>query len=136
MPKLTRIVNDTNVWLSALYFLGKPAQIVNLIEEDKIVSVISKFILSEITEKMIINFDTPSFAANATVSYIESMSELVDVKGVDYELRDPEDNKVLETGVRGRCNWLITGDKDLLTLKEYGRMRIVKPEQFLANYGH
>ncbi len=39
MPKLSRVVSDTNVWLSALYFFGKPAQIIHLIEEKKIISV-------------------------------------------------------------------------------------------------
>lgn len=72
VSKLPRITNDTNVWLSALYFSGKPAKIVNL--------------------------------------------------------------KVLETAVVGKCQWLITGDKDLLTLKNYDNINIVTPAQFLSQY--
>ena len=74
--KPSRIVNDTNVWLSALYFLGKPAQIVYLIEEKNLISITSNAILDELKEKMIVNFQTPTFAANGTVSYIQSISEL------------------------------------------------------------
>lgn len=134
MSKLSRIVNDTNVWLSALYFSGKPAQIVKLIEDKKAISVISDFILNEIKEKMLDNFQTPLFAANTTISYIRSMSEVVSLKGRDFGLRDPDDNKILETAVDGKCNWLITGDKDLLILKRYNQIPIVKPDQFLVNY--
>lgn len=134
MSKLSRIVNDTNVWLSALYFSGKPAQIVKLVEDKKVISVISNFVLNEIKEKMLDNFQTPLFTANTTISYIRSMSEIVSLKGRDFGLRDPDDNKILETAVDGKCNWLITGDKDLLTLKRYNQIRIVKPDQFLVNY--
>ena len=134
MSKPPRVVNDTNVWLSALYFSGKPAHIVRLIEENKVVCVISDFILNEIEEKMLVNFDTPSFVAAGTISYIRSTSELVYIKGADFGLRDPDDNMVLETAVIGKCNWLITGDKDLLTLEKYNKIHIVTPKQFLVNY--
>lgn len=132
--KLKRVVNDTNVWLSALYFSGKPAQIVSLVEDQKIVSVISDFILQEIKEKMVINFDTPVYAANGTVSYISSISELVFLKGVDFGLRDPADNQVLETAVVGKCDFLITGDKDLLSLGKYNLVKIITPNQFLTKF--
>lgn len=95
MKKILRVVNDTNVWLSALYFSGKPAKIVNLIEDKKIISVTSNFILQETKEKMVIDFNTPTYAANATISYISSMSELVLLKGKNFGLRDPADNQVL-----------------------------------------
>lgn len=62
-----RVVNDTNVWLSALYFSGKPAKIVNLVENKKVVSVTSNFTLDELKEKMVVDFKTPVFAANATI---------------------------------------------------------------------
>ena len=127
-----RIVNDTNIWLSALYFTGKPAKIVNFIEKGNIVSVTSDFILDELKEKMIINFHTPLFAANATISHIRSMSELVNLEGADFGLRDVDDNQVLETAVVGRCSWLVTGDKDLLILGKYKDLQIVTPAQFLS----
>src|SRR3989338_8358849 len=110
VQKPPRIVNDTNVWLSALYFLGKPAQIVHLIEEKNLTSVTSNAILSELKEKMIIDFQTPAFAANGTVSYIRSISEFVSLQRKDFGLRDPTDNVVLETAIVGKCSFLITGD--------------------------
>lgn len=132
MAKPPRIVNDTNVWLSALYFSGKPAQIVRLIEEKDVVSITSNFILGEVHEKMVIDFHTPEFAANGTISYIKSICELIPLQGKDFGLRDEADNQVLETAVVGKCDWLITGDKDLLTLKQYSDVRIVKPGEFLT----
>ena len=132
VPKIPRVVNDTNVWLSALYFSGKPAKIVNLIEDQKIVSITSDFILEEVKEKLVSDFNTPLYAANGTVSYISSISQIVPLQGKDFNLRDPDDNKVLETAVVGKCNYLITGDKDLLTLGGYNRIQIVAPAEFLS----
>ena len=131
MQKPPRIVNDTNVWLSALYFSGNEAKIVSLVEDKQAVSITSNFILNELKEKMVFKFQTPPFAANGTISYIKSISELVSLKGKDFGVRDPVDNQVLETAVVGKCNFLITGDKDLLVLKKYQQIQIVTPVQFL-----
>jgi len=129
-----RVTNDTNIWLSALYFSGKPAEIVRLIEEQKITSVTSTFILEELKEKMLIDFNTPSYAANGTIAYISSISEFVPLRGINFGLRDPSDNNILETALTGKCKWLITGDKDLLTMKKYNEIHIVQPAQFLTEY--
>ena len=134
VPKIPRVVNDTNVWLSALYFSGKPAKIVNLIEDQKIVSITSDFILEEVKEKLVSSFNTPLYAANGTVSYISSISQIVPLAGKDFNLKDPDDNKVLETAVVGKCDFLITGDKDLLTLGGYNRIQIVAPAEFLVKF--
>ena len=134
MRKPLRIVNDTNVWLSALYFLGKPAQVVHLIEERNLISVISQPILNELKEKITLDFQTPTYAANGTISYIKSLSEFVSIQGKDFGLRDSEDNMVLETALVGACNFLVTGDKDLLNLKKYNNLVILNPSQFLNQY--
>lgn len=135
MAKTPRVVNDTNVWLSALYFSGKPAKIVSLIENKAITSVTSSFILQETKDKMVVDFKTPTSAANGTIAYIASMSDIVSLKGKDFGLRDSADNYVLETAVVGKCTFLITGDKDLLSVGNYDRVKIVTPNQFLSKLG-
>ncbi len=134
MAGIPRVVNDTNVWLSALYFSGKPAEIVSLIENKDIASVTSDFILQETKEKMVVDFKTPTYAANGTIAYIASISEMVPLKGRDFSLRDAADNYVLETAVVGKCNFLITGDKDLLSVVKYEQTKIVTPSHFLSTF--
>lgn len=134
MAKLLRIVNDTNVWLSALYFNGKEAEVVHRIEENGLISITSDFILQELKEKMIAKFKTPPYAANAIISYIMSISQMVNLRGEDFGLRDPDDNKVLETAVAGKCDYLITGDKDLLILGQFDNIKIITAGQLLNKY--
>lgn len=132
MARTPRVVNDTVIWLSALYFSGKTVKIVNLIENKNIISVTSDFILQEFKGKLV-EFGTPPYAADGTVAYISSISEVVPLEGKDFGLRDPADNQVLETAVVGSCNYLITRDKDLLSLGKYNQVQIVTPNQFLTN---
>lgn len=134
MVRTPRVVNDTVIWLSALYFSGKTAKIVNLIEDKSITSVTSDFILQEVKEKLV-EFGTPSYAANGTIGYISSISETVSLKGKNFGLRDPDDNQVLETAVNGKCDYLITRDKDLLTVGKHDQIQIVTPNQFMTKLG-
>jgi uncharacterized protein len=131
MASFPRIVIDTNIWLSALYFSGKPAKIVRLVEDQKLISITSSFILKELQDKMTIDFSTPSFAANAIIDYIGSMSEAVPLKGIYFNLRDPADNYVLETAVAGKCDYLVTGDRDLLDVKKHNKIQIVNAKEIL-----
>ena len=46
-------------------------------------------------------------------------------------LRDSKDVHVLGAAQVGNCDFLITGDKDLLELKGYKEMKILTPAEFL-----
>ncbi len=85
---------------------------------------------------MVVNFKTPIFAANATISYISFISQAVSLKGINFDLRDITDNQVLETAVNGKCDYLITGDKDLLSIEKYSNIKIVTPNQFLSKFSN
>jgi putative PIN family toxin of toxin-antitoxin system len=56
---------------------------------------------------------------------IVSPDETIDV------VADISDNRVLEAAVEGKCEVIITGDTDLLTIKRYRTIRIVTPDEFL-----
>jgi uncharacterized protein len=49
-------------------------------------------------------------------------------------VRDPEDNKILESAVEARADYLITSDNDLLGLEEYQKIKIINPAQFWTKY--
>jgi predicted nucleic acid-binding protein len=44
---------------------------------------------------------------------------------------DPDDNKYIEAAVEGLAQFVVTGDKHLLSLKPYENIRIVTPRVFL-----
>ena len=44
---------------------------------------------------------------------------------------DPDDNKFIEAAVEGYSDYIISYDKHLLSIKEYGRIKIILLEEFL-----
>jgi len=47
--------------------------------------------------------------------------------------RDPDDDKVIATAIAADADVIITGDKDLLILRKYGKIRIRTPRNFSDN---
>jgi putative PIN family toxin of toxin-antitoxin system len=45
---------------------------------------------------------------------------------------DPDDDKYVAAAIEGRATFVVTGDPDLLTLKEHEGVRIVSPRTFLT----
>ena len=45
--------------------------------------------------------------------------------------RDPDDNKVIDLALCTGAKYIITGDKDLLILRSYKKIQILKPSDFL-----
>ncbi|MBR3355647.1 MAG: putative toxin-antitoxin system toxin component, PIN family [Oscillospiraceae bacterium] len=49
--------------------------------------------------------------------------------------RDPDDNKFIECALDGQCNYIVSGDKDLLDIRHYKNIRIITVSEFLGLYG-
>lgn len=52
---------------------------------------------------------------------------------VDVVNEDPTDNRILECAQEGRSYYMVTRDKHVLKLKEYGPTKIVLAADFLQN---
>ena len=127
-----RVVLDTNVLLSALVFGGKPRQIIELLARGLIEVVISEEILTEMRRKISSKF--PNFTDDLAGMEVlmEQDAELVKLGNITINVcRDPDDNRIIETGVIGACNYIVSGDNDLLVFGSYKDIRILKPEEFL-----
>src|SRR3989344_5798840 len=61
----------------------------------------------------------------ASLSYVVSGTTKVEV------VRDPDDNKIISAALEAMVDYIVTRDKDLLDLKEYQKIKIVSPEEFI-----
>ena len=52
-------------------------------------------------------------------------------KLLDAVPRDPDDNMALECAIEGKAQYIVTGDKDLLVLKMFRDIQIVRASDFL-----
>jgi putative PIN family toxin of toxin-antitoxin system len=53
---------------------------------------------------------------------------------VDVVTRDPTDNLFLEIALQGKCTVLVSGDRHLLDLRRYRRIRILTPAEFVRSF--
>ena len=60
------------------------------------------------------------------VSDLRSIAEFVEVHSIVEICRDPKDNFLLALTKDGLADYLITGDKDLLSVKQLGKTQIIK----------
>ena len=61
----------------------------------------------------------------------EPYIELIEVRSTVNVCRDPDDNFLLALAKDGKANYLLTGDEDLLILKNFGKTSIVTIASFL-----
>ena len=127
------VVFDTNVFISAFLFRGKPRYVLDLAIEGKIKLFISNDILVEISnvlEKQ--TFALSKYKVKLILTEIESLFALVypDQKIIN-QCRDRDDHIILECALKGNVKYIVTGDNDLLSLKTFQTVKIVNPSDFL-----
>ena len=128
-----KVVLDSNVFISALVFGGKPREILDLAIRGRIEIAVSDDILEEIRGVLEgTKFQFSKRFVNALTREIEDLADAVEPKeriGVVRE--DPEDNRVLECAVASGASVIVSGDSHLLALQNFGKIRIMNPDGFL-----
>lgn len=126
-----RILLDTNVIISALFFGGKPRTILQSVVKKEHVAVTTPVLLSELTDVLRKKFGYSKEAATAVDHRLRKQNEIVFPREMIDVLTDTPDNRVLEGAIEGKCDVIITGDVGLLKLKKYRNIQIISPEEFL-----
>jgi len=125
-----RLVVDTNVWFAGLVAEGLCRQIV----KEKLHGhelITSAGLFEELVEKLRIKFhctpETLPFLQiyQARAVFVEPSALPVPV------CRDPDDDLVLSTALAGEAEAILTGDKDLLILREFQNIPILSPREFI-----
>ena len=128
-----RVVLDTNILISALVYGGKPEQIYNLILDKQLIAVTSPILSSELAEILIKKFKFELDRIKQLEEITKNNFTIVQPAKIIRIVRDEDDNRVLEAAFEGRCNYIVTGDRDLLDLKIFKNIKIVTPDTFLSN---
>ncbi|MEX0813749.1 MAG: putative toxin-antitoxin system toxin component, PIN family [Chitinophagales bacterium] len=131
--KSKKIILDTNLWISFL-ISNKFNQLDKLIEKNKVRLIFSEELLEEFTEVV----SRPKFKKYFSSKDIEKLldsfnqyGELVNIKSNLQVCRDKKDNFLLNLSVDSKADYLITGDKDLLVLKEIKKTKILTFTDFI-----
>lgn len=124
-----KITLDTNIIISAVGFGGIPRNILELVLEDKIKAVTTNILLAELEDVIAKKF--PNIAFELLNKRIRKRFQIVKPKKHLKVARDEDDNRVLEAAIEGKCQYIVTGDKDLLDIKTFQEVKIITAAKFL-----
>jgi len=130
-----KIVLDTNVIISAFISSGLANRVFEkCIEKHKL--FISDWIITEVTEKLENKFRVPENLIEKIKNYFETYFNRIDLKNIElpYICRDKDDNNILALAKLADVDIIITGDKDLLILKEYQKIKIIDPRKYYDDF--
>jgi uncharacterized protein len=109
-------VFDTNILFSATGWRGSPFQCVELARAGKVEAATCPELVEELAEKLETKL---GFSPEQSAETLDAVS------------RDPEDNAVLECALESKAEFVISGDEDLLVLKIFRGVQIVRAREFL-----
>jgi len=135
MPKpKDRIVIDTNLWIS--FLINKDFSKLEKIISDNLATLIYS---QELIDEFIEVAQRPKFKRFFNISDLQTLLLAMSEKSVFIEVssevdicRDEKDNFLLALAKDGKASHLITGDKDLLVLKTFGKTKILTLSQYLS----
>jgi hypothetical protein len=133
--EMIRVVIDTNVLVSCLLFGGTPGALLNLWKSERLRLLMCRGMVDEFLKVLAY----PKFnLAEDEIQYllyeeVLPYAEMVDVRpGPVLITVDPADDMFLRCAHAGRAKYILSGDRHLLDLKTYRRIKILSPAVFLS----
>jgi putative PIN family toxin of toxin-antitoxin system len=131
-----KVVIDTNIFVSS-FFGGNPRKIIDLWRNEKIALCLSNAILDEyvdvlsrvgLKEEVELEELLSLFSRGFNIVFTTKTPKIKIIKN------DPDDDKFIECAVALKAHAIITGDREVLAIKEYMGIRILTPQMFLEKY--
>jgi len=130
-----KIVIDTNVVISGVFFGGMPRRILEAVVEHKVTACATREIIEEydeIVEEMIIR--KQGHIKRDILKQFVFEIDLIQATTKIEICRDPDDDKFLSCAVDGKAYYIVSGDKDLLSLESYGNIEIITASEFCRRF--
>ncbi len=127
-----KVVFDTNVYVSALTLAkGAAGQALDRIVTGEHELFLSNPIQDELLVVLARKFARDREELARVALFLSELATIVRSKRRLSVLDDEADNRVLECGVAGRVDAIVTGDKQVLKLGSHGNFRIITIREFL-----
>jgi putative PIN family toxin of toxin-antitoxin system len=129
-----KVVLDTNVFVSGVFFSGPPHRILKAWNAGKFELVISDEILNEYKRvAAILAKQYPPTNLKPFLSFIEQKATFATVYNLPEPVcEDPDDDKFLACAISSGAKIIVSGDKHLLKVSGYSSVQIKKPSTFVT----
>ncbi len=129
---------DTNVLVAAFITEGICFEILMRASDGEFSGFTSNYVMKELKEVLDREFGEVEFkrSKQETIKLIKEGLKIInpDELGIRVEgicKRDPSDDNILAGSLASAAGFLVTGDSDLLELKEFKSIRILPPREFI-----
>jgi putative PIN family toxin of toxin-antitoxin system len=127
-----RVTLDTNIYVSAFEFQGQDKRLLHMAIDGDIEIAVSEPIIHETLRVLREKFEWDGYRLNDARQQILGLARLVaPTQALDVVKDDTDDNRIVECAVEAGSEYIVTKDKDLLRLGEYGGIKIMRPVDFL-----
>ncbi len=126
-----RLVLDTNTLISGLLWQGTPGKLIDAAYNDQVTLYTSVPLLGELQgvlyrKKFSHQLNKRGLAAEDFFEGYTTLASMVIPAKIDpVVVRDPDDDHVIACALAAQADLIVSGDSDLLTLKEYQGIPIV-----------
>ena len=131
-----KIVVDTNVFISGVFFAGLPYEVLDAWRCGGVRLMISRPIFDEyarVADKLVRQF--PNVVFQPWLELLATEAVVVEAPPISEQAcRDLDDDKFLACAIAGNTKIVVSGDKDLLTISGYAGITVLTPRQFVERY--
>lgn len=130
-----KIVIDTNVVISGVFFGGYPRRVLDAVLDGKTSASVTAEIAAEYVEiaQEMIERKQGHFRRELFAVLLSKM-ELIAPHSEVHLSRDPDDDKFIACASDAKALYIVSGDKDLLVLKRYQDIEIITAKEFCERY--
>jgi putative PIN family toxin of toxin-antitoxin system len=132
---IERAVLDTNIYVSAIEFGGKPRRVVDWIGQGNLQLLVSIPLRLELERILESKFGYDSARLEFTASVLWRDAEWIFPRRRISFCPDETDNRVLECAIEGKAGFIVTGDRHLLNLAPIPGLTILTADAILTHFG-
>ena len=122
---------DTNVLISAFVTRGATFDVLKTCIQKGHTLFVSSYVLKEIKKVLSKKFKFTKAEIAEVIAAINAATQLAPNARLKTRVsRDKKDDPILASAAKIEADCIITGDKDLLTLKEFENIPILLPSEF------
>ena len=130
--KKHKLILDANIYISAVLFGGKPGEVYLYGLREAYDLYVSPHILEEMDKCLSEKFDWDKKVVNAYIQQIKRIAHYYNVQNIVSGIcRDPKDDHILSLAVEADADYIVSGDKDLLSLKNFHAIKILDAGKYL-----
>ena len=131
-----KIVIDTNVFVSGIFFTGPPYRILEAWRNGRLKPAISREIADEYQSVVDeLSKQYPSIDTIPILDFITNNTKLIMAPNLPEPICiDPDDDKFIACAIAAHCKIIVSGDKHLLKVTGYCGIQVLKPREFVDKF--